>query len=69
MKDPVNAPNRLFKALGIPQVSCDEISIQMANFAVVSSLAYHQSGAVTTQRKLVGYLLANKSGSSGDQQI
>ena len=66
MNDAVNAFDSLFEACGISQVSDDEISIQMAYFAVVASFAYHQSGAITTERKLVRYLLANESGSTGD---
>ena len=41
----------------------------MADVAVIAGLAYHQPGMVTTHGKLAGYFLANKAGSTGDQQF
>jgi hypothetical protein len=67
MNDPVNAFDCLLEAFVIPQIGCNEIRIEMADFTVIAGLAYHQPGAVSTHRQLAGYLLTYKTGSSGNE--
>jgi hypothetical protein len=69
MQDNVNAFDRQLEAFGLPQIGYDKIRIEMANFAVIAGLPYHQPGMVSAIGELAGHLLANKTGSSGDQQF
>jgi hypothetical protein len=67
MNDPINTFNRLLEACVIPQVGTGKFGIQVADIAVIARLARHQPGVVTAGGKLVGCLLADKTGNSGDQ--